>query len=52
MFENLSPWYLKGLHMPEDEQPFSDGITQLFLLLFDSLLEDRDLHLDLVNRVS
>jgi len=51
MFVNLSPWYLKGFHVPEYEQPFSDGVTWLFLPFFDSLLENRDLYLKLVNFV-
>ena len=52
MLEDLSAWYLKCFHVPEYEQPFSNSVSGLFLLLFDSLLENRDLHLEPVILVS
>jgi len=49
MLSNLSPWYLKGFHMPEYKQPFSNSVTGLLPLLLDSLLENRHLHFELAD---
>ena len=48
---DLSPGDLEGLHMPEDQESFADFISRLLALLVDLFLEDRQLHLELVDLI-
>ena len=36
MVSYLSSWYLEGLHVPEYEQSFSQGVSGLFLVFINA----------------
>jgi len=48
---DLSPGDLEGLHVPEDEESFTDGVSWVLALSVEVFLQDRDLHFELVDSV-
>jgi len=48
---DLSPGDLEGLHVPEDEESFTNGVPWALTLLVEMLPQDRDLHFELIDPV-
>ena len=51
MFSHLSPGYLESFHMPEYEQPFSNGVMGLFLVFINMFQENGILSLQLIELI-